>query len=36
MSTENRFNELSEDLQNKIKNYVINFPDDVKSFWRIF
>jgi hypothetical protein len=36
MSTENRLNNLSEDLQNKIKNKIINFPDYPVSFGYFF
>ena len=36
MSIENRFNNLSEDLQNKIKNKIIEFPDNPVSFGEFF
>jgi hypothetical protein len=36
MSIENRFDDLSEDLQNKIKNKIIKFPDNPVSFGKFF
>jgi hypothetical protein len=36
MSIENRFNNLPEDLQNKIKNKIIKFPDNPVSFGEFF
>jgi hypothetical protein len=36
MSTQNRFSNLSEDLQNKIKKFIFNFPDYPVSFGEFF